>query len=1263
MDSFLNIENEQIGQFEPHPAVEFFGALLHAEARRLNVSPEIRISERITVADGGIDASTRNMEAASSELIKSGLCGFQIKTGTSFTLKEPSLRKELFGERNRALKKNLGKSVARCLDEGGNLIFVCFGLDPVDSQIDKATKTVKKWLKSCGYPDAKVYFWGQSAIKGFLLDFPSLRLKVNGRGGNATYEILESWKSHADMNQKVFKGKAQEDIIQEIRRQLLSNTEAVHIRVTGESGIGKTRLVLESLDVDEIRPLAIYTDNPIRSKSQFLSYIGMPDNNTEIVLVLDECSAETASDYWNRVQTLGKRIRLITIYNEENNSNGRTKPISLPSLEEEEIAEILRLYAIPEEHIRRWASFCEGSPRWAHIIGQNLQNNSKDILADPDNVRVVDRYIAGRDNPRSKPVRDRKLIICFLSLFKRVGFKGSVSAEADEVFGIINKYDSSITRACFDDCVRDLHDRKILQGDNTYYITPKPLQVKLWIEWWEKYSGSVKISDFFTLSQSLVEGFHQMFRFAQESETAMKTVETLLGEKGPFADGKIFHEEKNASFFLTLTEAAPAKALERLEETIGNWTKEDIATFTSGRREIIYALERIAIWKELFVRAMKVLIHLAEAENDTIYSNNSTGVFKSFFSVFSPTEESPLKRLPLIEKLISSKNPIREDLAIKAIDVALSDSYTRVIGAEYQGLKQEPSLWSPYDNLTEVREYVDRVLSLLVSSLGTLTEANQKSAVQIIENRLQALGRTQQTSDKALGIARKLLSGGQIDKNTIVKITVSILHYGKKEISEETWKRWHNFYSELVTEDLSSLLNRYVGMNLIEDYFTEEGRDMANEKDKRIAELAQQALQNQDILLENLPWLVSEKAANGYLFGYHLGKRDGEKKILDVIIEARRNCPQENRPSQYFIGGYLRSVFEENPKKWERLFEKLSKDEDFVSLMPELAWRAGYNDNIMEHLLGLIENGKINPILLSFFKYGVFSQEINETIFEKFIRVLIKQKDRKTSSIALDVFARYYTDEDSTHELSKNLGFEIITDLSFFNESNEPTDGMDEYLWSKVADKFLDKFGSDKKLILKIGNLMLESMGNTRSILYHDNREAKEILTKITESYPDEMWPKVLDVMEDKGYFIFKNWISTNPFFSGDDQVNTSLLQKIKLETLWAWIESDIDKRAWYIASLVPKIFSNEPGEICLAREILIRYGDRKDVRRNLLSNFFSEGWSGLDSEHHQKQLDSILPLRDRETEPNVLRWLDEYIERRRQAIERAKIEEEREDY
>jgi hypothetical protein len=121
-------------------------------------------------------------------------------------------------------------------------------------------------------------------------------------------------------------------------------------------------------------------------------------------------------------------------------------------------------------------------------------------------------------------------------------------------------------------------------------------------------------------------------------------------------------------------------------------------------------------------------------------------------------------------------------------------------------------------------------------------------------------------------------------------------------------------------------------------------------------------------------------------------------------------------------------------------------------------------------------------------------------------------------------------------------------------------------------------------------------------------------------------------------------------------------MKAIPADVVWKWIDVDPETRAWYAANLVRPSFAGDSASIS-ARELLVRYGDRDDVRNNLRANFSSETWWGPESKHWQSKLAWIRDLSKAETHPNVRQWLSEFEEIVSARLERAKVEEEREKY
>ena len=94
----------------------------------------------------------------------------------------------------------------------------------------------------------------------------------------------------------------------------------------------------------------------------------------------------------------------------------------------------------------------------------------------------------------------------------------------------------------------------------------------------------------------------------------------------------------------------------------------------------------------------------------------------------------------------------------------------------------------------------------------------------------------------------------------------------------------------------------------------------------------------------------------------------------------------------------------------------------------------------------------------------------------------------------------------------------------------------------------------------------------------------------------------------------------------------------------WDWVDESIEKRAWFIAHIAPRTMSLDQWKDSLAREVLVRYGKRNDVRKELRANYSTEGWSGSESTFYEGKKQILTQFRDGETNANVKTWLDEYI-------------------
>lgn len=670
--TIFTVTAEQIGALDATRAVELVAELLWAEVRRLGVpSTHVHVSTRINVPDGGIDASIDSddidVEKRGDSFIRDERTAIQIKTGGSFKpWHNGDIKEELFGKGKDPSKENLGESVRSCLHAKGTYMLVCAGTDPNEQERLQAEGHLQEFFVQCGFPEADFELWGQSTLIGLLKPFPSLALQVNGNA-KAHFQTHSVWSGQFEMSRPLKVGVRQQEFEGAAQKELRRDDQPIHIRVRGEAGIGKTRLVLEATAANDLKPLVLYFDGPSRLlDGDLMTELLREGSELSAILVVDECDLESRARIWNLLKGQSPCIKVISIFNDLDEPSGTTVVLDAPLLETPQVRAIIEGYGVPEHDSSRWAEFCDGSPRVAHVIGESLQLHPEDLqLRQPDTAIVWNRYVAGSDDPNSDDVRQRRTVLQHIALFRRFGYGGPVAAEAKAIAKLVETANPQITWFGFQEIVQFLRDRKVLQGETTLYITPRLLHIKLWADWWEAHGNGLDVVAFLKpLPEQLVDWFHEMFQYARESKVALKITEALLDESGPFEGQSFFVDGRAARFFRALTDAAPKAALRVLQRTIGTWDVEQLLKFEGDeRRQAVWALEAIAIWRELFPDAARLLLRLAEAENENT-GNNATGVFADLFSpghgAVAPTEAPPDERFPVLREALNLHPRSRE---------------------------------------------------------------------------------------------------------------------------------------------------------------------------------------------------------------------------------------------------------------------------------------------------------------------------------------------------------------------------------------------------------------------------------------------------------------------------------------------------------------------------------------------------------------------------------------------------------------------------
>ena len=1241
----------ELGKLDSRQSTDLFLRLLRCEAIANGLgSKNVVLSSKINAPDRGIDAKVENSPISGS-LLDKGNTYYQIKTGDGFKPWQPSaLKKELFGKSNvTPSKKRLGSEVKNCLEQDGTYALVTFGFDLLPTQHTDIVKLLTDLFNKCGYSNPRVRVYGQGQIVGELDKYPSICLVLIGldEGG---FMSIKGWQNNAQMQGKFEYGSDRETLIKDIRAAVLENA-VQHIRIIGEPGIGKTRLVLETLDDAQIRPSVIYVPTGEDfQKSKLFNELLKPDRTYSVTLVIDDCDNRDRAQIWSALKGRSS-IKLITIdHGPEETYDSAMRVYPCPQLPEDQIKNILFSYLQQQTDLSNWAKWCEGSPRVAHLLGENLKNNPDDLLKSPADVPVWERYIIGHKKMASQEAEQYQTVLRHIALFQRFGFESPVSDEAKFISGMVERVNRDITWGRFQQIVQHYRDKRILQGRHTLFIVPKALHVYLWVQFWKNHGPGFQFQSFFEqVPESMRRWFLQLFIYAEEAQESHAVVKEILSpSSGPFSKTDFLKSEVGMRFLNYLSEADPAGTLALLESTIKTWSQEKLHAWSIDRQDIVWALEKIAVWDELFVRTVYVLIPMAVAENAN-YTNNSKGTLVGLFNIrgLATTQAEPSKRFPILEDLIRSNDASRRTLGLEICEEWLqSHGGSRMVGPEYQGLKPAIELWRP-KTYGEIFNYWRQVLRFLHAEMKGFNVADQNRTAEILIDAAGGFIHFKEMTDEVMDILFDLAGNKEIDRKPLIQFVIRQQHRYSQASDKKTLTRIRQLDKVLTGSSLWERTRRYILFTNWQEDRTFRGEEHKQTRlpDKRVRDLAKEYMTDLALFSEYLPKLVK---ANGYklsALGEECGKLAEEKFDDPIINYIETGNPINNGR---FLGGYLAGVRTHNIMRYENLIRRLLQNKTTSKISVDCISKL--TEPIIRDMLSLFEDRQLGPEAFEGFAFTHKTTSLSEELFQQLIMAFMRRADDTSINVCMQHVHNYYFGENATGDFPEDLIFKLLSTVP----SDNNRDQMYGYYWDITARGFLKKH-PDRKM--QLFNKIMRDMESISR--YGNTGEIANLADDIVKEHPYETWKIVSELLLSEGHDRYKliYWLCDTGL---DEMPKHGAIRYMPTEDVIDWIKTDIDNRCRLIQEVLPKTLDEDAGGQ-LTRLFIEEFCDDERLAGHLHVHFHMGGWSGPDSIYLSGKRDAARRWMSEITSPRIQIWLGKYIEHLSNYIEKAIIKEERE--
>ena len=1240
----------ELGQLDSRQGPSLFLRLLRCGAIANGLSPkDVVLSLNINTKDGGIDAKVDN-SPTSNALLAKGSTYYQIKTGPGFKPWQPSaLKKELFGKANASpSKKHLGNAIKICLEQNGTYALVTLGHDLLPHQHTEARTHLTNLFRACGYADPKVAVYGQGQIAGELDKYPSLCLDLIGLDDGGFLSI-EGWQNNAQMKRALQLGSEQEKLIKEIRAALHENA-VQHIRIIGQPGIGKTRLVLESVSIDDIAPSVVYVPSGEEfQKSKLFNELLKPDRSYSVTLVIDDCDNRDRASIWSALKGRSG-IQLITIdHGPDETRDSAMRTYHCPPLADEQIKNILFGYLQQNADLHNWAGWCSGSPRVAHLVGENLKSNPEHVLKSPADVPIWDRYIIGHKEIGSPEAEQHRLVLRHIALFQRFGFESPVSDEGEFICSLVKEIDMTMTWGRFQTIVQHYRDKRILQGSHTLFIVPKALHVHLWVDFWKNHGHGFQFQAFMErIPTGMKRWFLQLFIYAHGAPPAQNVAKNILSTTGPFSDHDFLVSETGLRFLNYLSEADPSATLALLERTIKTWSHEQLYAWHTGRQDIVWALEKIAAWDEFFTRAVNVLIPMALAENAR-YSNNSKGLLLSLFNVglgYAATQAAPSKRLPILKDLVMSNDAGRRALGLEMCQQWLETrGGFRTIGAEYQGLNPAIEFWRP-ETYGEVFDYWRQVLRFLRLEMKGFNATDRNRVAEVLVTAAQNFVRIEAMAGEVMDILFELTDDKEINRKSLTRFVIRVLCQNNDDLDKTILTRVRQLDKVLMGTSLWEQTKRYVLHSTWEEDDVFHGGEYkeSNLPGKRVRDLAGKYMRDFTAFSEHLPKLIRASGHRLPELGRECGKL-AESKFDEELLKHIESANTDI--NGFFVSGYFSGLRAQDAKRWETLLHRSLHNHVTRKIAIACIGRSDFTESLLRDMVILLREGKIGSTAFAGFAFRQDRDRISDHLFQEIIATLLQRSDQTSVNISRRLVYNYYFTQGASDDFPEELVFEVLA----LSSATDAHSSMGD--WNRIAKGFI------KKHPTRSMDLLNGILRNMRRIAWYGNRNLiVEIADKIVLDQPFEGWKVISEILvskpEDRLTVIL--WLADTGF---EDLPEPCAANYLPAEKVLRWIKEDPEQRQWLIREILPKTLDQAKGGrlTCLFIE---EFCDDDRMASSLFVHFHMGGWTGPESDYLSGKRDVARRWLTEIQSVKIQSWLGKYIDYLNDQIESAKIQEER---